>query len=94
MQLLNAWNPITYLIEAIRALMVRGYEWPSVARALVAIAVLDSAPQAVTSRAFARLARRAAAGSVADPGLVVRALVLVETIRPGDPRAADRRAVP
>ena len=27
MQVVNSWNPITYLIEAIRALMVTGYDW-------------------------------------------------------------------
>ena len=57
MQVLNAWNPITYLIEAIRALMVSGFEWNAVARALLAMGVLGAILQALTFWAFGRLAR-------------------------------------
>ena len=57
MQTLNAWNPITYLIEAIRTLLVSGYDWAVVGRALLAIGVLGAVLQALTFWAFGRLAR-------------------------------------
>ena len=57
LQVLNAWNPITYLIEAIRALMVSGYDWPLVGRTLLAIGILGAALQGMTLWAFGRLTR-------------------------------------
>jgi ABC-2 type transport system permease protein len=57
MQALNVWNPITYLIEAIRVLMVSGYDWGLVGRAVLAIGVLGGALQVLTFWAFGRLAR-------------------------------------
>ena len=57
MQTVNAWNPITYLIEAIRALMVSGYDWALVGRAVLAIGVLGTVLQSITFWAFGRLAR-------------------------------------
>jgi ABC-2 type transport system permease protein len=57
MQAVNDWNPITYLIEAIRALMVTGYDWPAIGRAVLSIGILGAVLQAATFWAFARLAR-------------------------------------
>ena len=57
MQVVNRWNPITYLIEAIRALMVTGYDWGAIGTALLSMAVLGVILQAVTLWAFHRLAR-------------------------------------
>jgi ABC-2 type transport system permease protein len=55
LQTVNDWNPITFLIEAIRPLMVSGYEWSAIGKAVVAIAVLGTVLQSVTLWAFRRL---------------------------------------
>ena len=57
LQVVNAWNPITYLIEAIRALMVTGYDWSAVASALLTIGAIGLVLQGATLWAFGRLAR-------------------------------------
>lgn len=57
MRVVNDWNPISYLIEAIRAIMTVGYDWALIARALAAMAVLGAILQAATLWAFGRLAR-------------------------------------
>jgi ABC-2 type transport system permease protein len=57
MQVVNKWNPITYLIEAMRALMVTGYDWGAIGAALLSMAVLGVLLQGVTLWAFHRLAR-------------------------------------
>lgn len=57
LQVVNAWNPITYVIEAIRALMTTGYDWAAIGRALAATAVIGVIFQAATLWAFARLSR-------------------------------------
>jgi ABC-2 type transport system permease protein len=57
MQVVNAWNPITYLIEAIRALMVSGYDWNAIGSALVSMVILGVILQLCTLWAFHRLAR-------------------------------------
>jgi ABC-2 type transport system permease protein len=57
LQTLNAWNPITHLIEAIRTLLVVGYDWPAVAQSVLAIAALGAVLQALTFWSFGRLAR-------------------------------------
>lgn len=57
MQVVNAWNPMTYLIEAIRSLMVSGYDWGSIGAALATMAILGVALQSATLWAFHRLAR-------------------------------------
>lgn len=57
LQVVNDWNPISYLIEAIRALMVIGYDWNAIATALLTIGVLGVILQAATLWAFHRLAR-------------------------------------
>ncbi len=57
MQVVNRWNPVTYLIEAIRALMVTGYDWGAIGTSLVALAILGVVLQAGTLWAFHRLTR-------------------------------------
>jgi ABC-2 type transport system permease protein len=56
LQVVNAWNPITYVIEAIRALMETGYDWSAIGRALATMAALGAILQAATLWAFNRLA--------------------------------------
>jgi ABC-2 type transport system permease protein len=56
MQVVNDWNPITFLIEAIRALMTTGYDWPAIGRALLSMAVIGLILQAITLWSFRRLA--------------------------------------
>ena len=36
LKLANDWNPITFVIEAMRALMTVGFEWDVIGRAIVA----------------------------------------------------------
>ena len=57
MQVVNDWNPITYVIEAIRTLMVSGYDWAVLGRALLSLALWGAVLQAGTMWAFRRLAR-------------------------------------
>jgi ABC-2 type transport system permease protein len=57
LRVVNAWNPITYLIEAIRSLMVSGYDWNAIGTAVLAIVAIGVVLQAATLWAFARLAR-------------------------------------
>jgi ABC-2 type transport system permease protein len=57
MQAVNQWNPVTYLIEAMRALMVTGYDWAAIGTALVSLAIMGAILQAATLWAFHRLAR-------------------------------------
>ena len=56
MQSLNAWNPVTYQIEAVRALMTVGYDWSAIGSALLADAVVGVILLAGTLWAFRRLA--------------------------------------
>jgi ABC-2 type transport system permease protein len=55
LQALNVVNPISYVIEAMRALMTEGLDWMAVARALVAILALGAVLQGGTLWAFRRL---------------------------------------
>ncbi|MGH2463482.1 MAG: ABC transporter permease [Candidatus Limnocylindria bacterium] len=57
MQVVNAWNPITYVIEAIRSLMVTGYDWNAIGAALLSILVVGVILQLATLWAFNRVAR-------------------------------------
>ena len=57
MRVFNMWNPVSYLIEALRALMVTGYEWDAIGKALLAMAVMGAILQSATLWAFHRLAR-------------------------------------
>lgn len=55
LQRVNAWNPITFLIEAIRPLMVGGYDWSAIGKAVVAIALMGLVLRSATLWAFRRL---------------------------------------
>jgi len=57
MQAFNDWNPVTYQIEAVRALMTQGYDWGAVGQALLASAITGAVLIAGTLWAFRRLAR-------------------------------------
>jgi ABC-2 type transport system permease protein len=57
LRVVNDWNPISYLIEAIRTLMVTGYDWGAIGRAFLSIGAIGVILQAVTLWAFNRLAR-------------------------------------
>lgn len=56
MQVVNDWNPISFMIEAIRALMSTGFDWDVIGRALLSLAVVGIITQAATIWAFRRLA--------------------------------------
>jgi ABC-2 type transport system permease protein len=56
MRVINDWNPISYLIEAMRSLMVDGYDWPAIGRALLGLAIVGVLLHAATLWAFRRLA--------------------------------------
>jgi ABC-2 type transport system permease protein len=55
LQRVNDWNPITFLIEAIRPLMVSGYDWGAIGKAVIALALLGLVLQSATLWAFRRL---------------------------------------
>jgi ABC-2 type transport system permease protein len=57
MRVVNEWNPITYLIEAIRSIMVTGYDWALIGQAVLSLAVVGAVLQAATLWAFGRLTR-------------------------------------
>jgi ABC-2 type transport system permease protein len=57
LRVVNDWNPISYLIEAIRSLMVSGYDWQAIGTALLSIGIIGVILQAATLWAFHRLAR-------------------------------------
>ncbi len=57
MQVVNRWNPITYLIEAMRAVMVSGYDWGAIGAALISMGIMGVILQGATLWAFNRLAR-------------------------------------
>jgi ABC-2 type transport system permease protein len=57
LRIVNEWNPISYVIEAIRALMTSGYDWGLIGTALLMTLGLGVILQAGTLWAFARLAR-------------------------------------
>jgi ABC-2 type transport system permease protein len=56
-QVVSKWNPVTHLIEAIRALMVTGYDWGAIGTALLSMAIVGLILQVATLWAFRRLAR-------------------------------------
>ena len=56
-RVVNTWNPISYLIEAIRALMVSGFDWALIGRSLLSMAIVGVILQAGTIWSFQRLAR-------------------------------------
>lgn len=55
LQVFNRFNPFSYVIEALRALMTTGYDGPAIGAAVVAIAVLFVVLQGATLLAFRRL---------------------------------------
>jgi ABC-2 type transport system permease protein len=57
MQTVNQWNPISYVIEAIRSLMVDGFDWNTIGPALLSILITGVVLQAGTMWAFNRVAR-------------------------------------
>ncbi len=57
LRVVNDWNPISYLIEAIRSLMVTGYDWQAIGTALLSIGIIGVILQIATLWAFHRLAR-------------------------------------
>ena len=57
MQRVNDWNPATYVIEAMRSLMISGYDWAAIGQALVALAAVGLVLQAATMWSFHRLSR-------------------------------------
>lgn len=57
MQTVNGWNPISHLIEAIRAIMMTGYDWALIGQSLAGMLVIGVILQLGTVWAFARLAR-------------------------------------
>lgn len=56
MQVVNDWNPITFMIEAIRSLMTSGYDWDVIGTALLSTAIVGVVTQTATIWAFRRLA--------------------------------------
>jgi ABC-2 type transport system permease protein len=54
-QWVNNWNPMTYLIEAMRALMVTGYDWSAIGAAIVALLIAGVVLQTATLWSFRRL---------------------------------------
>lgn len=55
LQTVNRWNPLTYVIEAMRALMVGSWDWVLIGQAFIAIAALAVVLQGATLWAFRRL---------------------------------------
>ena len=55
LQAVNRWNPLTYVIEAMRGLMSTGWDWPVIGQAFVAIAILGLLLHTATLWAFRRL---------------------------------------
>jgi ABC-2 type transport system permease protein len=55
LQVVNAWNPISHVIEAMRSLMTVGIEWGVLGRAVVSVALLGLALHSITLWAFRRL---------------------------------------
>lgn len=57
LRIVNDWNPVSYLIEAVRSLMVTGYDWSLLGTAVAMLLVLGAILQLGTLWSFARLAR-------------------------------------
>lgn len=55
LQVVNDWNPISHVIEAMRSLMTVGVEWDILGRAVVSILVVGAVLHSVTLWAFRRL---------------------------------------
>ncbi len=57
MQAVNDWNPVTFQIEAIRRLMLVGYDWSAIGKAVLSLLIVGAVLQTCTLLAFRRLAR-------------------------------------
>ena len=57
MQSVNDWNPVTFQIEAIRRLMVVGYDWSAIGKAVLSLLIVGVILQTGTLLAFRRLAK-------------------------------------
>ena len=57
MQVVNTLNPISYVIEAMRSLMVTGFDWNVIGQALLSIGIMGVILQLGTLWAFSRVAR-------------------------------------
>ena len=57
MQAVNDWNPVTFQIEAIRRLMVVGYDWSAIGKAVLSLLIVGAILQAGTLLAFRRLTK-------------------------------------
>jgi ABC-2 type transport system permease protein len=55
LQTVNRWNPLSYVIEAMRALMSIGWDWTVIGQAFLAILILGLLLHAATLWAFRRL---------------------------------------
>jgi ABC-2 type transport system permease protein len=55
LQVVNDWNPISYVIEAMRGLMSTGFDPALMGKALIAMAILGIVTQLATVWAFRRL---------------------------------------
>jgi ABC-2 type transport system permease protein len=55
LRVVNDWNPISFVIEAMRSLMTVGLEWDVLGRAIVAIAAVGLVLHTITLWAFRRL---------------------------------------
>lgn len=55
LRLVNDWNPITFVVEAMRSLMASGFDWAAIGRALIAIVALGAVLHGATPWAFRRL---------------------------------------
>ena len=54
-RVINDWNPLTYVIEAMRTLMTTGYDWPAIGRAILALGILGAILHTASFWAFRRL---------------------------------------
>ena len=57
MQAVNDWNPVTFQIEAIRRLMVVGYDWTAIGKAVLSLLIVGAILQTATLLAFRRLTK-------------------------------------
>jgi ABC-type multidrug transport system permease subunit len=55
LQVVNAWNPISHVIEAMRSLMTVGFEPAVIGRAILSLAIVGLVLHSVTLWAFRRL---------------------------------------
>jgi ABC-2 type transport system permease protein len=57
LETISRFNPVTYLVDALRTLMNSGYDWSSVGKALALVLALGGATFAGATRAFGRASR-------------------------------------